>query len=201
MTPKLCSPRWRSLSLLELVIAFGILVVVLLSVLSFVISAGRAQRLQSEHELARGLALGKLGDLRARLHQSPWTGTQDVADAFDDLLNNVDPKGETIGNWNADSSQPGVAIRELDVIIRGTESDADAALGTTGVLRGTMRIEASTHEQNLLGLTEIDIDADGTLAEGTAIPVAEVRVLPVRITVSWTSDVGDQTETITGLLY
>src|SRR5690606_12101977 len=66
MTPKLCSPRWRSLSLLELVIAFGILVVVLLSVLSFVISAGRAQRLQSEHELARGLALGKLGDLRAR---------------------------------------------------------------------------------------------------------------------------------------
>lgn len=189
------SLRARAFSLLEIVIAFGVLVFALLAVMAFVSSAGAAQRLLSEQELARGLAYGKLAELQASLHDPAWTTPVGREEAFLRIL--TDLGGSSAGK---------ATLVLADTVIRGQAADhADAARGTTGAVVGTLTVEAWTQEslvQAATGLVDVDINANKAFDEATDVPAGEIAILPVRVTVTWkTTGNTEVSESVLGLLY
>jgi len=150
----------RGLTLVELVLTTGILVTGILIVTSLTISSQRLAVLSAQRSEARDALHARLGQIRAMFRDAPPSATQfERVLALDGVTENV-----------ALSSHPEDALITIEAFpgaLPGTSSEAD----TNTAL-------------NPLGITNIDLDANGSTADGD-VPTAQMSVIGVRLQIEW----------------
>ncbi|MCA8921549.1 MAG: hypothetical protein KDD82_07040 [Planctomycetes bacterium] len=150
----------RGLTLVELVITTGILVSGILMVTSLIISSQRLTMLSSQRSEARDALHARLGRLRAEFRDAAPSATQ-----FERILaQNGATENVTL------SSHPLPALITIETFPGVTPNTADEGATNAGLAS--------------LGITNVDLDANGSSADGE-IPTDELRILGVRIRIEW----------------
>lgn len=172
--------RTRAFSLLEIVIAMAIITIALLSTFSILATSQRLQRVSSERSRAHAVVQGKIAELRAKLHEVAWTSNNEQREQMLALL-------DSIGTVDSGTGLINVTYNDVDILTTVSHNNDRITL------KGTLSVRAYLQEdkaQTQLGLTDIDLDGDGTTnTSSVKVPDSpgdkSLLVLPVRVTLTW----------------
>jgi Tfp pilus assembly protein PilV len=163
------TPLRRGVTLLELVFATAILVVALVAIFSLILKTQDLQRVSTERSLARVVLEAKVAELRSQLRSAP---NDAAGTAFSDLLG-------TIGAVDPITGVAGPLVTDVKVVGDSSKNAGNDA---------QMSVTAYTAESNAqiqLGLAGLDIDADGTTGTPDVHPAADLKLLPVKVALTW----------------
>lgn len=153
------SPKRAGLTLIELILATGLLSVGVLSLTSIVLTSQAVQRGSSERTMARQAVHARIAELRALLRAG--TPLQ-----FDEVLD-LDGTSQDL------TLVPGAPAGTL-VIETFKTGSSDLAEAAANVALASF------------GITNVDVNGDGTVDEA-AVPLTELKVIPVVVRITWQS--------------
>lgn len=185
-------------SLIEVVFALGLLTVGMLAVGEAIVSSTRLSRVSMERAHARTEAEARLSELRTLLHRASWT---------DASLNQGDAQTTHDTQFGLLIAQNATTVN-LDLVDDAGATRRVPAVMTTYIFATNEVLIATapaTGAGGGLGLASVDLDANGVSTD-TAVPVADLMSVGVKVEVSWRSDgykAGDPNEVLrlVSLLY
>jgi type II secretory pathway pseudopilin PulG len=191
--------RNAAFSLIEVVIALGLLTVGMLAVGEAIVNSSRLSRESMERAHARSEAEARLSELRTLLHRASWTDAslnsgdaQTVHDTQFGLIitqNGATTTIDLLDDSNGGTTKiPGV----MTTYVFATNETAIAAAVANGASGG-------------LGLASVDLDGNGQSTD-TSVPVADLMAIGVKVEITWKPGgwkAGDPDEVLrlVGLLY
>jgi Tfp pilus assembly protein PilV len=173
--------RNGAFSLIEVVIALGLLTVGMLAIGEAIVTSNRLSRESMERAHARTEAEARLSELRTLLHRASWT---------DASLNSGDAQTVHDTQFNLVIGQNGTTAN-LDLIDDTAATRRVKAVMSTYVFASNEVLIATAPVTDLagvasggLGLASVDLDANGSSSD-TAVDVADLMTVGVKIEVRW----------------
>ena len=185
-------PLSRSLTLVELIVAIGVLALAFAGSMSLYYQTSTFSRSSADRSEARTVGQAQLAALRRTLRSAPLVngGADNRDQQFTAVLSAVMQGAPIPGQTTYQGPAQNVPLNRgrntatVVVTAYAGEAAAEAGLGLTA---GTL-----------------DLDADGTFNGAAPIAFADLWAMPVTVTVTWTTAEGQgatETVTVTGILY
>jgi type II secretory pathway pseudopilin PulG len=192
----LAGARKHAYSLIEIALALGILVVVLLTAMSFLGTSMTLQRTSAETELARSALERRAAGFRSLLHSAPLDTDANRTTQFQLVLDTIGT-----GGLDGNGTTTPVKIYDFDLVEGAPKLSGNPNQAQISVWAFTKDYEAET----VCGLTALDLDGDQmtffpAAIGDTATPVADLQILPLKLDIVWVpagADAGTSTKTLT----
>lgn len=170
--------RREGLSLIEVVVALGLLTVGMLAVAEAIVNSSRLSRESMERAHARAQAEARLSELRTLLHRASWS---------DSSLNQGDAQTTHDAQFSLVIAE-NAAMSSLDLLddSNGGSTRIPAVMTTYVFATDEVTIAQAPEAGPAggLGLASVDLDGNGSFTD-TSVPLADLLTVGVKVEVRW----------------